>query len=99
MSIVNIQRARRNTPATTFSICGVHIYFSYDTPVGCNPPNAPSFQRENEWGPTTGRHLNEWGFNTPGIEKLDRQEFERRMELAIYEAMANRMSARLGEPA
>lgn len=97
MAIIHIERARRNTPATAVNICGTRIYFSYDTPVGCSPPNTPSFQRENIWGPTTGRHLNEWGFNTQGVDKLDESEFTKRMELAIYDAIANNMAKRLGE--
>lgn len=96
MAIIDIQRPRRNTPATAVNVCGVWVYFSYDTPVGCNPPNESSFQRENVWGPTTGRHLNEWGFNRPGIEKLDEAEFERRMDLAIYKAMADMFAEKIG---
>ena len=95
MSTIQLRRAKRNTPATSVNIFGVWVYFSYDTPVGCNPPGEPSFQRKNVWGPTTGRHLNEWGFNTPGVEKLDEDEFTRRMDLAIYKAMADKFARRL----
>lgn len=96
MSIIEFKAPTRNTKAHVVSVCGVQVYFSYETPVGCNPPNAPSFQRENIWGPTTGRHLNEWGFNRTGIAKLDEGEFERRMSLAIYEAMAGRVAEKIG---
>ena len=53
-------------------------------------------QRPRRNTPTTGRHLNEWGFNTAGIEKLDEAEFERRMSLAIYKAMANKFAEKIG---
>lgn len=96
MSIIQFKAPERNTKAHVVSICGVQVYFSYDTPVGCNPPNAPSFQRENVWGPTTGKHLNMWGFNCPGVEKLPEQDFERKLTLAIYQAMADRMSEKIG---
>lgn len=95
MSIIQLQRHHRNTPAAVVNICGVQVYFSYETAVGCNPPGEPSFQRENVWGPTTGRHLNEWGFNTFGVSKLDEAEFTRRMDLAIIKAMANKVAAKV----
>ena len=96
MSIIEFSSPSRNTKAHKVSVCGVYVYFSYDTPVACNPPGSPSFQRENVWGPTTGRHLNAWGFNRLGIDKVDEDEFERRLSLAIFKAMADRMTQRLG---
>lgn len=96
MAIIEFHPPTRNTKAHVVDVCGVGVFFSYSTPVGCSPPNRPSFQRENVWGPTTGRHLNEWGFNRPGIEKLDEEEFERRMSLAIYEAMAAKIAEKIG---
>lgn len=35
------------------------VWFSYRTPVGYMVPGEGRVVRENEWGPTTGRHLNE----------------------------------------
>lgn len=96
MSIIEFRPPARNTKAHVVNIFGVYVYFSYATPVACNPPNGPSFQRENIWGPTTGRHLNEWGFNRLGAAKVGEEEFERRMSLAIYEAMAGRMAEKIG---
>lgn len=92
MAIIEFAAPSRATKAHIVSVCGVDIFFSYSTPVGCSPPDAPSFQRENVWGPTTGRHLNEWGFNRPGIEKLGQEEFERRMNLAIFRSMAKHIA-------
>ena len=37
--------------------CGGLIYFSYKTPVAF-VKNGPVVVRQNDWGPTTGKHLN-----------------------------------------
>ena len=37
---------------------GVTIYFSYETPVAFMAPGIKLVVRENDWGPTTGKHLN-----------------------------------------
>ncbi len=36
----------------------VDIYFSYETPIAFQELGQPLVVRENEWGPTTGKHLN-----------------------------------------
>lgn len=96
MSIIEFNPPARNTKAHIVNVCGVRVYFSYATPVACNPSSGPSFQRENVWGPTTSRHLNEWGFNRQGIAKVDEAEFERRVSIAICEAMVGRVAEKLG---
>jgi hypothetical protein len=35
------------------------VWFSYKTPIGFMYPGEGRVVRENQWGPTTGRHLNE----------------------------------------
>lgn len=35
------------------------IWFSYSTPVAFSAPGFGTYARQNDWGPTTGRHLNE----------------------------------------
>jgi hypothetical protein len=87
---------RRNTPAHYVNVCGVNILFSYETAVGCNPPDEVSFRRRNVWGPTTGKHLNETGFRNVGIEELEEDEFEVRMNKAILRAIGNRMANHIG---
>lgn len=86
----------RNTPAHYVNVCGVNILFSYETAVGCNPPDEPSFRRKNIWGPTTGKHLNETGFRNMGIAELDEEQFEVRMNQAILRAVANRIGNAIG---
>ena len=88
--------SRRNTPAHFVNVCGVHILFSYETAVGCTPPDGPSFARKNEWGPTTGKHLNETGYRNAGVEQLDADEFETRMSKAVIRAIGNRMAQHIG---
>jgi len=34
------------------------VWFSYQTIVAFQPKGYPVIVRKNEWGPTTGRHLN-----------------------------------------
>jgi len=74
---------------TFFSYCGAHalafeigditVYFSYHTPVAYYTNGSGSVVRENEWGPTTGKHLN-------AIDSGDKEsripgdEFEKRLE-------------------
>jgi hypothetical protein len=36
--------------------CGT-LWFSYETLVAFQTPKSGLFIRENEWGPTTGRHM------------------------------------------
>ena len=36
----------------------VSVWYSYRTPVAVQVDGGPVIVRENEWGPTTGKHLN-----------------------------------------
>jgi len=44
--------------ALVFSLGEVDVYFSYKTPIALRAPNLGLVVRKNEWGPTTGKHLN-----------------------------------------
>ena len=37
---------------------GVTVWFSYSTTVAFHTPESGLVVRKNEWGPTTGKHLN-----------------------------------------
>ena len=50
------------------------IWFSYETPIAFNHPNVGFIIRENSWGPTTGKHLNNIDSNKE--ERIASQEFE-----------------------
>ena len=61
--------------AILVSVGGVDVYFSYRTPVAFRV-NGRLVVRENEWGPTTGKHLN----SIDGLDKGSRvngDEFQR----------------------
>jgi hypothetical protein len=34
------------------------VWFSYDVPIAYKDGNGKTIIRQNEWGPTTGKHLN-----------------------------------------
>lgn len=58
------------------SIGDIDLYFSYQTIIAFAKPGVGIIGRKNEWGPTTGKHLNLAG---PFRERLDGDEFERRL--------------------
>lgn len=78
----------RNTQAYLVHFLGTTTLFSYETPVGFIDDKGKRIRRENVWGPTTGRHLNESGFSYNGIEQLDEDEFVKRMNEGIAQAIA-----------
>jgi len=54
------QYASSNSGVDTmaFKIGRIEIYFSYDTVVAFREPHRAIVVRQNEWGSTTGKHLN-----------------------------------------
>jgi hypothetical protein len=57
---------------------GFRVWYSYRTPVAFQVNAEPILVRENDWGPTTGKHLN----SIDGGDKSTRipgAEFEARM--------------------
>lgn len=47
----------RGTNARIVDLPGIRIAFSYATPIAVWAPGRGWVARENEWGPTTGRHI------------------------------------------
>lgn len=41
-----------------FCIGSLSVWYSYKTPIAYYHPSTGKVIRENEWGPTTGKHLN-----------------------------------------
>ena len=41
-----------------FDVAGNCYWFSYSTLVAFSQPGRPRIVHENDWGPTTGKHLN-----------------------------------------
>lgn len=61
MNIPTISHYCPNTTAsnaTCVSLGDLDLYFSYRTPVAFRYPGIGTVVRQNEWGPTTGKHLN-----------------------------------------
>lgn len=61
-----------------FYMPNVTIWFSYRTPVAFRTfgENGRMVVRENDWGPTTGKHLN-WIDGGDKGSRISGQEFER----------------------
>lgn len=54
------------------------VWFSYRAPVGFMFPGEGRVVRVNEWGPTTGKHLNEIDFGKKA-DRIPGDEFTRRL--------------------
>jgi len=52
------------------------VYFSYKTPVAFHTPQDGIVCRQNDWGPTTGKHLNQ--IQPDKKQRLDSVVFEQR---------------------
>ena len=62
------------TNALVFTIGSVDVYFSYKTPVAFRTPQTGLVVRENDWGPTTGKHLN-WIDGGNKTDRISGEEF------------------------
>jgi len=58
------------------TISGVTVWFSYSTPIAFQDPEGNRVVRQNDWGPTTGKHLN-WIDGGDKAARVTGQEFER----------------------
>ena len=88
----NITLSKGETPnETTVHLPGLTIWFSYETPIAFRSSEG-EFVRENDWGPTTGKHLNriDGGYREG---RIPGSEFEERLQVAIDTAMHQRVNA------
>jgi len=53
-----LRRGAATVNASRLDLGPVTVWFSYSTPVAFRVAGGPLVMRENEWGPTTGRHMN-----------------------------------------
>ena len=58
--MISIERSRRNTPACAISIGSHTFVISYSTVIAYHGPLG-RVRSTNHWGPTTGRHMTEFG--------------------------------------
>ena len=70
-----------NIRALVFSIGPMDIFYSYTTPVAFQSACHELTVRENDWGPTTGKHLNwiDGGCRAAKIQRIPGDEFEQRL--------------------
>ena len=67
--------------ALCFSLGGIDVYFSYKTPVAYRTIDDGLVCRVNEWGPTTGKHLN--AIEPNKRERVSGTVFERKIAAAL----------------
>ena len=59
--MISLRRgSRRRTQCYEIWLGGHRFYVSYETLIGYDGPLG-QFRRNNDWGPTTGRHMKEMG--------------------------------------
>ena len=61
---------------------GLTLYFSYETVVAFNGSAYQTIVSENDWGPTTGKHLN-WIDGGRKASRVPRDEFERLLKAEL----------------
>ncbi len=60
----------------------MEIWFSYETPIAFRKSNGRLFARKNEWGPTTGKHLNY--IDVHEVDRIPGPEFTDLLANALY---------------
>ncbi len=76
----NYSSSNYGAHALVFSVGDLDVYFSYKTPVAFRHPMTGLIVRSNEWGPTTGKHLNAIdGGNGAKAKRINGTEFEARL--------------------
>jgi hypothetical protein len=71
--------------ALVFDLGDLRVWFSYKTPVAFSFLGGPPWVRQNEWGPTTGKHLNAIDGGSPAAkrQRLGGGAFEEALELHL----------------
>lgn len=82
MNLPTISHPTGRANFTIVTVGGTQFAFSYETVVGFVEPGDTSWTvSENDWGPTTGKHLNHLDFGRG--QRLPREEFEARLEALL----------------
>ena len=71
--------------ALRFTLPFATVWFSYRTVVAFQAPGGPIIVHRNDWGPTTGRHLNaiDGGSREAKAARLDRAAFAAAFSAAV----------------
>lgn len=80
--LVNIAHPTGRENFSRVEVGPLTIWFSYSTPIAYNLPGEGTVVRRNEWGPTTGRHMNEidGGSADRRAARIDGAEFVARLD-------------------
>ena len=62
-----------------FQLGDITVYFSYETPVAFEAPGPGLVVRENDWGNTTGKHLN-WIDDGNREDRVPGNKFEQQLQ-------------------
>lgn len=65
-----------------FRINSLDVYFSYDTVVAFREVGHELVVHENDWGPTTGKHLN-WLDSGEKKNRVPHDEFEQKLQAVL----------------
>lgn len=68
--------------ALVFLLGNITVWYSYSTPVAFQVGFGETVVRENDWGPTTGKHLNAID-DGDKKSRIGGKEFEQRLSTAL----------------
>ena len=77
----NYSSSNYGAHALVFSTAAGQVYFSYKTPIAFRTFKTGLVIRENDWGPTTGKHLN--AIDSDKSRRIPGEQFERRLAEAF----------------
>ncbi len=83
VSISSYSQKTPNANCMRVEIGYVTLWFSYQTIIAFYFPIVGKYVRQNEWGPTTGKHLNwiDGGDKKAKSERLTGKDFEQKLVL------------------
>lgn len=79
----NYKSGNYGAHALVFSTPRGDVYFSYKTPVAFRTPETGLVIRKNDWGPTTGKHLN--AIDPDHKKRIDGVMFEAQLKAVFGE--------------
>ncbi len=92
--IIELSKAsNRNTRVHWVKVFDVDVLFSYDTAIAFSADGVQR-RRHNDWGPTTGRHMNDASVRD-WTEVEDEKLFESMIDKAILQSLSNRVAREL----
>lgn len=76
MNNVTVTHPTNRPNFTMVQLGSLSVWFSYETPIAFQSGYGRIVVRENDWGPTTGKHLN-WIADGPSAsDRVDGKTFE-----------------------